>query len=407
MAKILLFPICGIVSLVILANTLSVALQNVNPNTSIWLNPLNINARIVLASEKLRKRDISQIDELKNIIHTGRKYAPIDARLISLDGIYNKSIGQPEKAQEHFSTSLAIQPTEYQALLYKFQHHYKKRQYIKALNIINIISKRWPDQKKTFLQFIPAIAITQTGFDHASKLFNTSNQLRLFLITALVKNPATIKLAVKLIQNWHGSSNRDYWNLGNYVTKSLLKSQKYNEANLAFRSFLNPREQNLYKYIYNGNFSKPFLRNYFDWVISEQIGVSHSIKQKRQNNKDQSYLEIRFLGKPIQYKNVSQYFKLSPGNYELKIDYFTKELTAPKPIKVTISCYTTKFNMVTFTFNSTGTKPDKGNLKFNVPNKKCELAQIYFHTDFIAKSWRNRYSGILGINSISLEKAVN
>lgn len=410
MAKILFYPICAIVLLAILANTFSVALQGSNPETAIWLNPLNIDARINLVAKKIRPKNAPKSDGLSEAIQTGRKYAPINARLISLDGIYNEKNNSTSKAQELFSTSLAILPTEYQALAYKFRYLFNNQEYVKALDIINIVSKRWPKRQNTFLPFLPVIILNQAGFEHASKLFSSSRQLRILMITALVKNPVTINLAVKLVQNWNARDNNSYWDLGNFITRKLLKNNKINEANLAFRSFLTKKQQNEYKYIYNGNFANPPLKNAFDWTIKKQVGVSHKFKRRKNSKNDniqKPYLEIYFSGKPIQYRNVTQVLKFSPGDYTLNVEYFAKNLKTPKPIKISIYCIKPSVNLAVYTFDSTDTKTTASSIPFNVPSTNCDLAQIYIHTDFLAKSWRNRFSGTLGINNISIEQVVN
>lgn len=407
MAKILLFPIYAIASLAILANALSVAFQNENPDISVWLNPLNVQARINLASKNLRGKNKPASSNVKNIIETGRKYAPLNAALISLDGIYHKNIGEIEKAQEHFSTSLAILPTEYHGLIHKFEYQFNNRQYVKALDILNIMSKRWPDRQNTFQHFIPAIVITQKGFEHASKLFDNSKQLRFLLISALVKNPATANLAVKLVENWNVGKDDNYWRLGNFITFKLIKRGQLNEANIAFRSFLKKNNQDDYEYIYNDKFEKQILSNPFDWSIRKQIGVGHNIKKKRIDGELETYLEIKFLGKPIQYRNITQLVRLPAGAYKLRTHYFTKDLITPKPIKLSINCYNSNSQLATYIFDSKNSKSRTGEIKFNVPSKNCDLAQLYFHTDFLAKSWRNKYSGILGIEKISIEKIVH
>lgn len=231
-------------------------------------------------SRKIREKDFSDKGDLKDIIRIGQEYAPIDAHLISLDGIYNEKIGSSLRAQELFTTSLAILPTGYQALVYRFNYLFENKQYVKALDIINIVSKRWPKRQNTFQNFIPVIALNSAGFKHASKLFTSSRQLRILMVTALVRNPATIHLAVELVQNWDANDNTSFWKLGNFITKKLLNTNKYNEANLAFRSFLNKKQQSEYKYIYNGDFTNPSLKNHFDWSISKQVGVSTMLNIK-------------------------------------------------------------------------------------------------------------------------------
>ncbi|PCH49495.1 MAG: hypothetical protein COC17_08420 [Hyphomicrobiales bacterium] len=410
MVKILFYPICVIVSLIVLANTFSVALQGSNPETAIWLNPLNVDARLKLVSKKIRQKDFSKSSELNETIQTGRKYAPINARLISLDGIYHEKIGSNSKAQELFSTALAILPTEYQALIYRFRYLFKKQEYVKALDIVNIVSKRWPEKQNTFTSFIPLIVLDKAGFKHTSMLFASSRQLRILIITALVRNPATISLAVQLVQNWDSGDENSYWNLGNFITRKLLKGKRYSEANLAFRSFLNAEQQANYQFIYNGNFANTSLKNQFDWTIRRQVGVVHNYKNKKidiNNAVQKPYLEIRFSGKPIQYRNVTQMLKLAPGNYNLILSYFAKKLRTPKPIKASVYCIEPSKLLATYTFDPE-VKTDKlSNTPFTVPARECDIAQVYLHTEFVAKSWRNRFSGILGINNISIEQAVN
>lgn len=410
MVKVLFYPICVIVSLVILANTFSVALQGSNPETAIWLNPLNIDARLKLVSKKIRQKDFSKSSNLTGDIQKGRKYAPIDARLISLDGIYNEKTGNDLKAQELFTTSLAILPTEYQALIYKFRFLFKKHEYVKALDIINIVSKRWPEKQNTLLPFLPVIILDKAGFERATKLFSTSKQLRQLMITALVKNPTTINLAVKLVLNWEANDNDSYWRLGNSITGKLLKSKNVKDANLAFRSFLSKEQQSEYKYIFNGNFANRPLKNSFDWTIKKQVGVSHNFKQKKINQNDsiqKPYLEVHFSGKPIQYRNVTQVLNLSPGNYTLNLEYFTKKLKTPKQINISIYCIDPSVNLAVYTFVPSDRKTTKASVQFKVPTKNCNFAQIYLHTDYVAKSWRNRFSGILGIHNISIEQIGN
>lgn len=399
-----------IVSLAILANTASVALQSDNFELAIWLNPLNTDARVNLSDAYLKKKHVKNNLYIYNVIQRGKEYSAIDARLFSLDGVYQKKYGSTEKAQKLFSTSLAILPTEYQALIHKFKHYLEVKKYVKALDIINVITKRWPKRQNSFSTFIPLILLNTIAYEHATKLFTNSESIRLLLISSLVKNPVTTQLAINLIQTWKDTTGDNIWNLGNIVTKKLFLSKKYNTANLAFKAFLNRKQRDNYHFIYNGDFSLPFLKNSFDWAFRNQVGVFHTVKEshsKHIKKENKTYLEIRFSNKPIQYRNVSQYLKLAPGSYKISVDYFTKSLKTPKPIKMSIDCIRSNKRLTTLVFKSGNHDQIQSSAVFDFPVDECDISQIFLHTEFLAKSWRNRFSGILGINNISIDLVVD
>lgn len=408
--RILLYLICAIASFAILVNAAANFLEENSPEISVGLNPFNTNARIRLILEQLATAENGNYDEVTQSIQEGMSKAPIDARLISLDGLIAETSSGIDSALPKYAKSLAILPTEFQALLRMISYQYAENSHVKALNLINGFIRRWPKKGNQVEAFIPALTSSDEGFKRANVLFETSAPMRILLISALAKNPDTLSIATKLVQHSSKKDKKEIWRLGNFIVDKLFKEKRYKQAYLVFRSFLSSTELARAKYVYNENFDSKPSGSIFDWRFRKQAGVTNEIKalNNSPNSDDKSnILEIKFHNTPLQYRGPSQQLVLSAGAHILNINYESRNLKTPKPVKVDLKCLQKRDPLATYEFNGLDSEKQSVSLSFFVPSTSCDLVTLSIGTDFVAKSWSNLFSGILNIYKISVQKEIN
>jgi hypothetical protein len=387
------------VSLAVLAATASQAIQTINPSMALRVNPFNDSARIATIAAGLADEQDAAQPDLEQLAQTGSRISPSDARYLSLTGMILMKQGRVDDAQRYFEDALSVMPTEIQALFGRFGYFLSRKETGKALQLASLIARRWPNQWNMIEPYLPYLLETDEAIAEASKALGNDPLSRDRIIRSLVKQPSTLEKAVALIEQWKadGVALTELRPLSISVSNALFTAKDYTRSYFLFRTMLDDAQKQVTGYIHNAQFRQKPSGSIFDWRINAPPGASMMIRDNG--------LEIRFRNSPVRFSGLQQYFRLSPGKYALQVNYSTRAVVAPKPMKLAITCVGATKSIAALEL-STGTQ-DKlmDEVPVDVPAENCPALRISMINDYSAISWSNRYSGVMTLHGVTIERA--
>ena len=404
--KLVLWAICLVILAAVLANGTSSALSSWRPGLALMLNPFNSAARIALLNRDVIAEEWSEEKVLQHALD-GNRFAPSNVRFLSMLGLIRERQGQVEFALKHYDRVLKHLPTEFQALARRFLYAVQNREYMRAVNLAEIIGRRWPSKWELVSRFLPAILKSDETLLAMSTGLGKTKRGRALLVQALKNDPAGHNAAYRMMLLWYKMKIPDIGSEISAVTKSLFDQGQERTAYFLFQQTLDKRTKEKQSgYVFNGRFEVQPSGSPFDWTIKNQAGVIIERQSQRNGGVEDgeaSYeLALNFRNAPVRLDNVSQFAFLPSGEYQLAVQYRTQGLLAPKPVTVTVVC--PKLNKVLAQIPIS--EPDVDLVErtalFTVPAGNCPSSKIYLSTDVIEKSWKNRYKGKLFISRIGI-----
>ncbi len=404
MASLLSYPVCIAVTIALLADAFSVALQGKNPSLALSANRLNRDARIAEAISALD----SDPRRARSLLSVGIVTSPADARFYSMLGILAEDDGQEKEAVAFYRNALEILPTEIQALTRMLNYSLASQQYREAVDCLEWIARRWPDY---WPQVRPALLVIMQDPQARAELamrFVTSERLRGLLLSALMEKVDGLPLAYSLIMEWRNLPGLDMTSDINALTYRYIWAKQYAAAFALFR--LTIGAESAADLVYNGEFESRPSGSPFDWRFEKQAGLSLSLVERPMTRpegadlpKPERVLSIHFLDTPIVFKNVFQMVRLAPARYRMSIRYSSKSLRGPGPVRAAITCAPERKQLGVIEFASGDSGALTATADFDVPDNRCPMQMIYFFTPDIPASWRNRYAGEMLIDSVRIE----
>lgn len=189
------------------------------------------------------------------------------------------------------------------------------------------------------------------------------------------------------------------------INASLIKEGRYAEAYRLFYLTLEKDEQKVAGYIFDSSFDYEAGDNPFDWRFKREPGVSLGLVKTGRTKPDDKSLEIRFLGRPTDFKGVNQNIRLPASQFKLEVTYTNKDVKGPKPVIVGIFCKDRPQPIAQIQLEKSSDPEQSASKVFQVPDTKCDLQRVSIYNRNFSKSWENLYSGTLLIHDIRLELA--
>lgn len=368
------------------------------PSAALRLNPLNAEARVNQILQMLRERTVSH-DALRKAAREGIRFSPLDARFYSLMGIIELRMGRREAAGRFFDHALTLLPAEFQALAHKLVHDLEDDNLPAAIDHMEMIGRRWPGHWPFLEPVLPSLLSREWAFSEIAGRFGPNARLRALLIRSLERNEKSLPFAYDLLLKWHDCGLKGLDQHISRVTSRLVQEKRYADAFLLFRLTRPTGTESEAGYVYNGEFRLPISGNSFDWQIRPQAGVDFQFQEEANDRKS---LVVRFLETPIRFHNITQFLRLPPGQYRLSLSFSAEALVAPKPLQVGIRCKDSNKVLVAVALEDGSTVNVENTAGFSVPPENCSLQTLYFFTDPMPLSWRNRYRGVLRVNHVSI-----
>jgi hypothetical protein len=368
--------------------------EQTNPELALKLNPLSADARIKLAVKQLTTTPAQTGDALATAIE-GITLHRLDSRFLSLAGVATQVENEPTKAEAYFRSSLAISPTEFQALNAMLRIDLQAGNMPEAAERFDLLTRRWGKQNENFVPLIATIVNNPIGYDSIQKLFSAPNGRRDLVVKGLLEIDGAVNIASSLVSSWAGANVPDRTNLVNQVTAKLLKL-KLDQAAYVFNLTYGGADETDTAYVKNGTFNRKPDQSPFDWLISKQRGVNVTT--------DANYgARIQFLDSPVQFENLSQLTALAPGKHVLQIEYSAQYLKTPSPVRAEIRCRSGRL-LGSIEIDPQQSKIVKSEAAFEVPTADCLLQRFAMSSDKLPESWQNRYSGGITLRSVSIER---
>ncbi|MEL6735487.1 MAG: hypothetical protein AAFO98_06355 [Pseudomonadota bacterium] len=403
---LLAFPI--VFAAALLATSLSAALQSSTSLSAVKLNPFNAEARVQVVAAALNDKALAAAnrEKLNVLVQDGLALSPLDARLHAMWGIWTEQFQSPKEARPHFKTALALLPTENQSLLRALDAALKDRAMERAVQIIDVISRRWPKFWPDIAPALPAILSDQKALDAAVESFSQAETQfgRARLIKSLLEIDGAERQAAYLIKRWQAMGVTPIWRHANNVTSKLAASGQPRAAYLFFLSMLTDEQQEQAGYIFNGTFDYQPSGNMFDWQIRNQAGIS--IDRLGGSSSDfqpsSTGMRISFLDAPVRLRNLRQFLQLPSAQFDLELTLSTNGLRGPGPIKLALDCLGQRTRVATVEIPFRAEDNTRLVQRLQIPQDNCAAQEIYLYNDKFVGSWTNRYVGNVHLHSVRL-----
>jgi hypothetical protein len=394
-------PLFLVVSAAIMLNALSNLHRGSDPALALRLNPLNMEARLLLATNALAGGEAANGAELRELLEEGIRQAPADARPVSLLGVLEEQRGREARAAALFGHALRLMPTEIQALRGRLAMAVRAGEFDAAAGYLEMIGRRWAKRWTTIEPALPAILADPSARAAVSRRFDTP-ALRRLLVDSLAKSPETLDHARTLLLDWRGGNAGGLDPHINRITARLIEAGRPAEAYLLFRMTRAGAAAAAGGYVFNSHFALPLSHNLFDWQVKSSSGVDIAIVEPSGSAgaAAQKALRLTFLDSPSRIDNVAQYTALPPGEFRLAVRYRSEKLRMPKPLFIGLRCVESRQRLGRLPFEPGGERMTA--LRFSVPAQGCALQRLGIHNDLTVESWRYRYRGKLLVEAVTI-----
>lgn len=406
--RIFLVSFSLLIIAIVLLNTISNLVELKYPDLAMRLNPFNNNALIQLITNDLETGSAGNLSNAEQLAIKGAYISRGDARIFSMLGVVSERQGNNDKAQLLFEHALTLLPTEGYALLNRFEYLIENKRPSDAVELADIIFRRWRNDLWPLLDsYWPYILSDKKAFQKTVQLFGKSRGGKKYLMASLFSgfgnNPESFKYAQALVAEWIALKSENTQIHVNQLVDVLLRFHQTDQAYSQFVSLLDEKQKAELGYVFNSKFNLQPMQSFFDWTILRQKDLVAEIVKNPDTG--EGALEIRFQDNPVKMKSVWQNLKLSSGVYELSSRYMTSQLLTPKVIQIFVGCARGGKPLGVMPLPDTDGKITQQKIRFEVPDiTGCAIQRLRLGTEFLAMSRKNRFSGMLKLFEVSIER---
>lgn len=375
------------------------------PAISFALDPFNVDALIEQITEHLNDTaDAPDLGSLLGKAEGALRFNVADARLYSLIGEIKYRQGEKDKAYGLFDQARKLSKTEIHALKRSISHSIERGDLPKAVNEIDTLLRRWPDQFPAVTNGLPTILSNPDGYQAMLTAIRADAPWRADLFAALRTTAEGLDAANHLLLDLTGSGAPPTSRELSVVIGGYIGQKKYEPAYRLFLFSLSDQERRLGGYIFNSTFDSMPSGKPFDWQPRDQPGVEVTFATSRNAPEGEGGATVRFLNTPVKNPALQQYIALPPGSYKVSLIASARNLKLPKGLFWSINCVDpvgeiARFDIPEGTFNRQNLSQD-----FSVGPAACPMQVLKLATAAIAESWRFRYVGTLIMHKLSIER---
>lgn len=310
--------------------------------------------------------------------------------------------GDEKTADALFDIALSLSRTEAIALQRTMIRAAADGDHAAAIEKLDILFRRWPEQFSAFADAIPQLLRTPDGYETALAALANHPPWRARFLQTLNTDPDSIDLAYRLQLDLNQDTEETVPREIGGTLSGLLRARRYDQAYRLFLLTLNETDRAHYGYVFNSGFDLEPSGRPFDWRLASRPGVKLSRTAIDTPDGKDFRLDLQFLGKPIKRIDVGQFLYLPAGQYRMTINIDASNLTAPKGLHFDIICIDPKSRIMRIDVPQGSYRRETLEGNFILPDAGCELFRLEMGTDLIAESFRYRYTGTLSVHSISL-----
>ncbi|WP_244571428.1 tetratricopeptide repeat protein [Mesorhizobium carmichaelinearum] len=375
------------------------------PAVSMVLDPVNVDALIGEISDDLNDTaNPPDLDALAARAKGALRFNVGDARLYSLIGEIEYRQGKKDDAYALFDQARRLSKTEIHALQRSIGHSIEIGDLSKAVNELDTLLRRWPDQFPAVAEGLPAMLSNPDGYHAVLASIAAGAPWRASLFSALGKTRPGLDFANQLLLDLVGSGAPPKSSELSSVITGYIAQKEYEEAYRLFLFSLTDDQRKLGGYVFNSTFEPGYGGKPFDWQVRDQSGLEVTFVTSQDAVEGEGGATVRFLDTPVKNTALQQYIELPPGSYRISLVASGRNLKLPKELFWTIRCVGSvgeiaRFNIPEGTFNRQSLSQE-----FSVGPDVCPMQLLRLETAAIADSWRFRYIGTLVMHKLNIER---
>ncbi len=379
---------------------LSRHLEGSDPELASALYPLNVEATLAGAVNALGRPDSdTPAAEVESRLRAAVPYNAGDARLYSLLGESLSKEGDDKAAAGMFDHALLLARTEIHALRWSIQRAVTAGDHRQALDRMDMLFRRWPEQIGLIAPAIPAVFADQNGYDAFAERLRASPPWRPALLRALAGETSTNKVfAAQLLQDLATGPTPPSSAETASLLAGLFRDKQYDLAYRTFLLTLTEPEKELSGAIFDGTFQRAPSGRLFDWSARQQPGVVVSLPATSGG------LSVEFANTPVMRIGLQQYLKLPAGAYRLEFKASAFSAVMPKSLLWNLACVGPAGAVAQVEIPDGDYRDRVVTGDFTVP-ADCPLQLLTLQTRAMVESWSNRYNGRVLVNYIRISEA--
>lgn len=366
---------------------------------------MNVDALIGEITRDLNDTsEAPDLDALLDEAESALRFNVADARLYSLIGEIKYRQGEKDKAYQLFEQALKLSKTEIHALQRSIGHSIEKGNLSEAVEEINILLRRWPDQFSAVADGFPTILSNPYGYQAVLTAIKAEAPWRVSLFTALAKTREGLDSANRLLLDLTRSTSPPTSRELAAVISSYIRQKDFEAAYRLFLFSLSDQERKFGGYIFNGTFEPVSSGKPFDWQVGNLAGMEVTFATSQDAVEGEGGATVRFLNTPVKNTALMQYIELPSGSYRVSLAASARNLKLPKELFWSITCggpagEIARLHIPEGTYNRQTLSQN-----FSVGAAGCPIQVLKLETSAIAESWRFRYVGTLVMHKLSIER---
>ncbi|MEM7300522.1 MAG: hypothetical protein AAF468_05510 [Pseudomonadota bacterium] len=390
----------GVLIVSICLQQLSVFVRQDASSLALAVNPFDEDARVVAFQKAFADPTAAvDIEKIAAITSPMLQINPADARGYAIEGYLAGRAGEADKAQKLMRSAQKLSRTELVSLQQSLANALLENQIDAAINFLDLIFRRYPFLAENYLPNLAYIIGTEKGLDQFADIIKRNPPWRSRVISAISRDKTLSDIALRLVQVLGGDATRSEVQS---IMNAFVRDARFDLA-YRFHLFARGNERDSSGgYINNGAFKTEPDASPFDWRWRSTKGVS--ISRQISIDGESAWLRVRFSGSPVLSIALSQYVFFPPGRYRFAIRVSAEQLEAPKELYARVVCNTNKTLVARLDIREGSYRPEHIETEFTTAPAGCQMYRVELATDLKVESFRHRYSGVVKLNRIAIER---
>ena len=399
------FLLSCVLAVVIAASAVAAFVRTVSPAGSLRINPLHAEAALATADRWLAREDLSpsELAIVDGLLLDAAANAPAQARLIGALAMVRFRRGRTDEARSLSDAALRLDRTDPHSLILSYLFALQDGSLSRAADLAATIALRarqfWPTVEAN----LPALLANPEGANALRAAMGATQAGRARFVRYALDS-GRLGDAYRFVLQWYGTLGEEVRPLVVDVVNALVGARDTRRAYFLFRQTIAPRLSADTGYVFDARFRTPPGGTRFQWNVYDQPGMSLEWIPPIEGAQSGGRMVLRMRDAPLQLSNLKQVLQLTPGLYELSVDYRTRGFSGPDPLQFVIRCLAPGRNIVALPLPATDRAARTASATFRIPDPDCQLMEIQLATASGKAGWRKRYAGSLELSRVALTR---